>query len=73
MFVTKEKILEKLKIDESELLFFRETKHVKYSKTTDKYDYNSVLEKRTMTIGLEKFLDEDQKDEIIEMSLFLAT
>ena len=44
---------------------YRAAKNISYSERTDKYDLDSILEKRTMTIGIEKFLSSDQKADII--------
>ncbi len=45
-----------LKISEHDILMYRATNHIKYSEKTDKYDVDSVLEQRTMTLDLEKHL-----------------
>ena len=65
MYIDKYKTLSALNISESELLMHRAAKNILYSERTDKYDIDSILEKRTMTIGLEKFLTDEQKADII--------
>ncbi len=66
MYYIEDKIINKLKITESELLFWRSINHIYYSEKTDKYDLDSVLECRTMTLGLEKVLDEDGKTNLLD-------
>ena len=65
MYMDKYKTLSALNISESELMVHRAAKNIAYSERTDKYDIDSVLEKRTMTIGIEKILTESQKDDLI--------
>jgi len=66
MYKPKEFIISTLNISEAELLMHRAAKNIKYSERTDKYDLDSILEKRTMTVGLEKLISLDQKQEIVK-------
>ena len=67
MYLSLEKASEKLNIPESEILTYRTLNEIYYSARTDKYEIESILEKRTMTIGLEKLLNRTQKEEIIDI------
>ena len=62
MYLPIDKACEKLNITQSDILTYRAIKHIYYSEKTDKYDIGSLLEKRTMTIGLEKLISKEQKD-----------
>ena len=66
MYYTEDKILQKLNISKSELNVMKLTDSIIYSKKTDKYDIDSCLETRTMTIGLENIIDEDTKKMLID-------
>ena len=67
MYYSLDKTIKKLNISETDLLHYRSLNHIKYSEKTDKYDIDSILAKRTMTIGLEKHLDKNQKENLLEM------
>lgn len=66
MYYSKEKSLFRLKISEEELLYWRSIGHIKYSERTDKYDIDSVFVMRTMTIGLDKLLNNDQREDLVD-------
>ena len=66
MYVKKEEAKKKLNLSEEEFSYFVSLQHIKYSEKTDKYDPDSILEKRTMTIGIEKYLSKELKAEIID-------
>ena len=61
MYYNEDKILSKLNISKSELNIMKLTNSIFYSEKTDKYDLDSCLETRTMTIGLEKHLKNKDK------------
>lgn len=65
MYKEKDYVLDKLKIQESDLLYWRAIGHIKYSQKTDKYDIDSVLEMRTMSLGLDKILSPEQRNEVV--------
>lgn len=67
MYKSKDFIIDKLNISESELGMWKAIGHIKYSERTDKYDIDSVLEMRTMTLGLEKILNEQQYNEVLSL------
>jgi len=66
MYLPLDSAVKRLNISEADILTYRTLNHIYYSEKTDKYDIDSILEKRTMTIGLEKLLNQTQKDEILE-------
>ena len=66
MYVKKEIAKAKLNLSDEEFNLYTNFKQIKYSEKTDKYDPDSILEKRTMTIGIEKYLDKEFKEEILE-------
>lgn len=55
----------KLNMSESDVLTYRSLGIIKYSPKTDKYDIDSVLEKRTMTIPLYKYLSKEEETKVI--------
>jgi len=62
LYYNEDKIIKKLNIDKSTLYYWRSIGFIKYSERTNKYDIDSVLSTRTMTIGLDKILDQETKD-----------
>lgn len=60
-WVTLADITRRLNVPESEILFRRAIGGIGYSEKTDKYDMESILQTRTMTIGLDKYLNEAEK------------
>jgi len=61
MFVIKEKLLSTLKMNDETFETYNNLNLIRYSYKTDKYDYSSLLQTRTMTIGLEKSISTDNK------------
>ncbi len=57
-----DKTISKLNISEDELDHMIKLNHIQYSSKTDKFNIDSVLEKRTMTIGLDKLINDDLKE-----------
>jgi hypothetical protein len=55
----------KLNISETDILSYKSLGIIKYSPKTDKYDMDSVLEKRTMTIPLYKYLNKEDETKLI--------
>ena len=66
MYYSEDKILDKLNISATELSTMKLTESIFYSKKTDKYDLDSCLETRTMTIGLENHLNNNDKSTIVD-------
>ena len=66
MYVKKEIAKAKLNLSDEEFNLYTTFKQIKYSEKTDKYDPESILEKRTMTIGIDKKLSKEVKEEIIQ-------
>ena len=67
MYLSLEKASEKLNLSQSEILTYRALNEIYYSQKTDKYEIESILQKRTMTIPLEKLLNRTQKEELLEL------
>ena len=57
----------KLKLPESELLTRRALSDILYSEKTDKYEIDSILQTRTMTLGIDKFFNDSEKSELIKI------
>ena len=55
-----EKAALKLNIPESELLVRKALKDIEYSKKKDKYNIDSILQTRTMTLGIDKYFNENE-------------
>jgi len=66
MYYTEDKILNKLNISSAELNVMKLTESIFYSEKTDKYDLDSCLATRTMTIGLENHLNNKDKSMIVD-------
>ena len=66
MYVQKEIAKAKLNLSEEDFNLYSNFKQITYSEKTDKFDPDSILEKRTMTIGLEKLLNQQDKEFILE-------
>ena len=62
MYYSKETIIEKLKLTNEEFELYRTLKMLPYSVKTNKYDMEKLLIKRTMSIGIDRFLTENQKE-----------
>ena len=60
-----EKAAQKLNIPESELLVRKALKDIEYSKKKDKYNIDSILQTRTMTLGIDKYFNEIERKELI--------
>jgi hypothetical protein len=58
---TLDNVIKKLNMSEGEILARRVAEDISYSEKTDKYDISSILQTRTMTIGIEKFLTPAEK------------
>ena len=56
-----EKAAQKLNIPESELLVRKALKDIEYSKKKDKYNIDSILQTRTMTLGIDKYFNEIER------------
>ena len=56
-----EKAALKLNIPESELLVRKALKDIEYSQKKDKYNIDSILQTRTMTLGIDKYFNETEK------------
>ena len=65
-YLLKEKIIEILKITNEEFELYKTLKMTRYSQKTNKYDIESLLVKRTMTLGIENLLTETQKQLILD-------
>ncbi len=65
MYFKKEIIFEKLNISETTLLTYRASGDIRYSDKTDKYDMDSVLQSRTMTVGIDKYYSREEKEQLI--------
>ncbi len=65
MYVKKEDAKKKLNLSEEEFNLYKNFNQILYSEKTDKYEPNSILEKRTLTLGLDKLLSPERKEEII--------
>ena len=66
MYLVKEKILEQLNIDNSTFELYRTLKMLRYSSRTNKYDINSILQVRTLTLGIENLITEEQKEQVLQ-------
>lgn len=67
MYYSKQKVLDKLNITEDELMMWTTIGHINYSQRTDKWDIDSVLSCRTMTIGLDKIIDLECKEMLLSI------
>lgn len=67
MYYDLETISKKLNISESEIKIRRDFDELIYSKKTDKYDIDSILQARTLTIGIEKYLNQNEKNELLSL------
>lgn len=66
MYLVKEKILEKLNITEQEFDIFNHFNMLHYSVKTDKYNIDNILQKRTLTLGIENLLSPKQKSLLLK-------
>jgi len=66
LYLVKEKILEQLNIDNSTFELYRTLKMLRYSSRTNKYDINSILQVRTLTLGIENLITEEQKEQVLQ-------
>ena len=58
----KQKIINKLNLFPDELNYMVELNHIQYSSKINKFNIDSVLQKRTMTIGLDNLIDDKLKE-----------
>ena len=65
-YKTLEKASQLLNIPQEDLLVYRASGDIFYSTKTEKYDINSILQTRTMTIGIEKYLSNEEQEKLIE-------